>query len=914
MSDDNYGSDLQPWIEPELEARVVALVLGEASEFEAGELERLMEERPEIRLFKRRIETVHELLGEAVGPQDTAGWKLSQEKRRELLGVIGSPAARPAPAMLAPGKEAERRKEAGIRKAGRRVLWVAAACFVLTLFLFVLLPGDRRGSMTPQASRFEDASGGKEAYETAGRSGLMPGESDERWGGEVAAREEEEVYLGMSRAKPAEEPPTPDAAAVTAPEEPEAAMPESRVADELTRLRFTLRAGVTRDHGGAAGGKRGASPAEKIELAGRHAPRPAAPGVEDVSGGFEADDLSTLHEENGETAFGAPGDGPTPPERKKPAARGERPLDEKPAEPSESRPRTVPLDTSIPPPLIEGTPKPMKVPGLRREPEGPVIAGEAARGGAGKLEYRVEAGGGADKEARKTPAQAKDKEKRLDKSTTQVNGRRPDERRVTNTGVNLDLVEQMTQSSLSAGPSEAPDPGLSERRKSAIIEESLEKSAEEEPFSTFSLHISDVSFKLAKAALDKGEWPEAGAIRVEEFVNAFDYGDPAPTQEQKVACAIEQAAHPFMQQRNLVRISMRTAALGRAGGIPLRLTVLVDTSGSMERADRTESVRNAFDLLAAQLQPQDQVTLIGFARTPRLLADRMGGDEGGKFSRLVESTPAEGGTNIEEALELGIAKAREQFLGGAQNRIILLTDGAANLGNAKPAELAKLVELMRQAGIAFDACGVGAEGLNDEILEALTRKGDGRYYFLDRPEDADAGFARQIAGALRPAARNVKIQVEFNPKRVGRYKLYGFEKHRLEKEDFRNDSVDAAEMAAEEAGNAIYQVQVLPDGQGEIGTVSVRFRDTATDRMVERLWAIPHDPNAPRLEEAAPSMRLAGVAAFLGEKLKGSAIGDLVEMKTLGRIGSELQAACPHNERVAHMAAMIAKVRELAPD
>ena len=218
-------------------------------------------------------------------------------------------------------------------------------------------------------------------------------------------------------------------------------------------------------------------------------------------------------------------------------------------------------------------------------------------------------------------------------------------------------------------------------------------------------------------------------------------------------------------------------------------------------------------------------------------------------------------------------KAKSQKVEGGQNRIILLTDGAANLGNARPEELARLVEQMRQEGIAFDACGVGAEGLNDDILESLTRKGDGRYYFLDRPEDADEGFARQIAGALRPAAKNVKVQVNFNANRVGRYKLYGFEKHRLKKEDFRNDSVDAAEMAAEEAGNAVYQVEVLPEGSGEIGTVSVRVQDTNSGLMVEKKWTIPYDDGAPRLNEAEASMRLAASAAFLGERLKGSVVG-----------------------------------------
>jgi Mg-chelatase subunit ChlD len=284
-----------------------------------------------------------------------------------------------------------------------------------------------------------------------------------------------------------------------------------------------------------------------------------------------------------------------------------------------------------------------------------------------------------------------------------------------------------------------------------------ETSAAAEAFSTFSLHVSDVSFKLAAAALAKGEWPEASKIRIEEFVNAFDYGDPLPGKGEKVACAVEQGIHPFLQQRNVLRVSMRTSAEGRATNTPLRLTFVLDNSGSMERIDRQQTVRRAFTLLSKQLTAIDQVTLISFSRQPRLLAENVSGTESGKLVELMEQLPSEGGTNIEAALQLAFEKASAQQTPGAQNRIVLLTDGAVNLGNANPESLSQMVESMRAAGIAFDAAGISADGLNDEVLEALTRKGDGRYYLMDSGEAADDNFAQQIAGALRPSASNVKV-------------------------------------------------------------------------------------------------------------------------------------------------------------
>lgn len=428
-----------------------------------------------------------------------------------------------------------------------------------------------------------------------------------------------------------------------------------------------------------------------------------------------------------------------------------------------------------------------------------------------------------------------------------------------------------------------------------------------EPFSTFSLHVSDVSFQLAQAALAAGQWPEAEKIRIEEFVNAFDYGDPTPAMEERVACRIDQAAHPFLQQRNLVRIALRTSAAGRTAATPLRLTILLDSSGSMERPDRRETVRRAFATLAGLLGENDRVTLITFARQPRLVADAVPGNEATGLAETVSALPSEGGTNLEAALQLGLEKAREHFDPAAQNRIVLMTDGATNLGDADAESLAARVVAMRKAGLAFDAAGFGADGVNDEVLEALTRNGDGRYYLLNRPEDAEAGFAQQIAGALRPSAKNVKVQVEFDPARVKSYRLLGFEKHRLNTEDFRNDAVDAAELAASEAGVAVYQVEPNPGGTGYLGSVSVRFRDLESDAMIERRWLLPYLASAPRPEQGATSTLLATVASQFAAKLAGGPLGDIVDLGELAKLAADL----PDGNRIQELRTMIEQAREL---
>ena len=466
-------------------------------------------------------------------------------------------------------------------------------------------------------------------------------------------------------------------------------------------------------------------------------------------------------------------------------------------------------------------------------------------------------------------------------------------------------TQRAMQGSVAAPPS---PPAPSDALRRATLDKMAELSARDEPYSTFSLHVSDASFKLAGAAMERGEVPAPEGIRPEEFYNAFDYGDPGPTAGEPVACAVEQCAHPAFPQRNLLRIAVRTGAEGRAASTPLNLTLLLDNSGSMDREDRAEGVRNAVDSLSSLLKPGDTVTMAGFARQPRLLADRVDGGDAARLNGVVMETPSEGGTNLEEALKLAGDLAMRQFGEGAQNRVVLFTDGAANLGDADPESLNGRIEELRQQGIAFDAAGFGADGLNDRLLERLTRNGNGRYYVVDRPEEAGPGFARQLAGAFRPAAENVKVQVRFNPARVGNYKLIGFDEHRLAKEDFRNDAVDAAEMASEEAGVAVYQFEVLPDGEGEVGEVSVRFRDTASGRMVERSWTIPYDPQAPGFEGANPSLQLAGLAAFAAEKLRQAPMADAIDFREMKEVMAEVKQAYGKSGRVAELERMMGRL------
>jgi Mg-chelatase subunit ChlD/type II secretory pathway pseudopilin PulG len=448
--------------------------------------------------------------------------------------------------------------------------------------------------------------------------------------------------------------------------------------------------------------------------------------------------------------------------------------------------------------------------------------------------------------------------------------------------VNRELADLRVKANISdaqaAGvrPQVEPDVPLPRKASTNAPIPQPEIQTSENTFSTFSLNVSDVSFKLAAASLEKGQMPDVASLRSEEFINAFDYRDPEPSVpllggdrggSAPIAFAWERARYPFAHNRDLLRFSLKTAAAGRQAGRPLNVVVLLDNSGSMERADRVQIIREALRVLASQLQPQDKLSVITFARTPRLIADGVSGDRAGEVAAQVGGLTPEGGTNLEDAMNLAYQTAAKHYLAKGINRVVVLTDGAANLGDVEPESLKRNVEAQRKQGIALDCFGIGWDGFNDDLLEVLSRNGDGRYGFINSPAEAATDFVGQLAGALKVAASDVKVQVEFNAARVTAYRQIGYAKHQLKKEQFRDNTVDAAEIAAQEAGNALYTVEVNPDGSGPLATVRVRYKVPGTAEYREQAWDVPYAGSAVALDQASPAMRLAATASAFSEWL-----------------------------------------------
>jgi len=213
--------------------------------------------------------------------------------------------------------------------------------------------------------------------------------------------------------------------------------------------------------------------------------------------------------------------------------------------------------------------------------------------------------------------------------------------------------------------------------------------------------------------------------------------------------------------------------------------------------------------------------------------------------------------------------------------VVLLTDGAANLGNVDPQALTQKVETERRQGIALDCFGIGWEDYNDDLLEQLSSNGDGRYAFINSPDEAATEFAAKLAGALEVAAEDVKVQVEFNPNRVTAWRQIGYAKHQLTKEQFRDNSVAAGAIAVREAGNALYAIETDPNGQGPIATVRVRYRVPGTQDNRERSWLVNYTGAAPTLEQSSAPMRLAVTAAEFAEWMADSPFAQNVSPEEL---------------------------------
>lgn len=432
--------------------------------------------------------------------------------------------------------------------------------------------------------------------------------------------------------------------------------------------------------------------------------------------------------------------------------------------------------------------------------------------------------------------------------------------------------------------------------------------AEEDPVSTFGLDVDTGSWTVVRRFLDDGNLPPAEAVRVEEFVNSFSYGDRPPARGD-FALRTEGAPTPFVSgpaadRYRVLRFGLKVREVQARNRKPAVLTFVVDVSGSMEQGDRLGLVKETLGLLLGELRPADRVGLVVYGSTGRVLLEPTA--DHAAIRRALDRLVAEGSTNAEEGLTLGYQMARSHFKAGAINRIVLCSDGVANVGATGPESILGRIEREARQGIELTTVGFGMGNYNDALMEQLADKGDGRYAYVDSLDEARRVFVEELTGTLQTVARDAKVQVEFNPEVVARYRLLGYENRDIADEDFRNDDVDAGEVGAGHGVSAVYEVKLLPDVRGRevLATLRLRYRSAETDKAVEVDREMLVRDLAPDWNSAPPSLRLAAVVAEFAEILRGSywaRDGKIDDVVRRARELSTVYADTPQGERVAEL-------------
>jgi Ca-activated chloride channel homolog len=338
------------------------------------------------------------------------------------------------------------------------------------------------------------------------------------------------------------------------------------------------------------------------------------------------------------------------------------------------------------------------------------------------------------------------------------------------------------------------------------IEENPFLATTSNPLSTFSIDVDTASYSNIRRFIENGSLPPKDAVRLEEMINYFSYSYPQPNDNLPFSVNLDSASCPWQPAHRLVRIGLKGREMPNEKRPASNLVFLLDVSGSMEPANRLPLVKQAMRLLVDKLGENDRVAIVVYAGASGLVLPSTTGDHKEQILNALENLQAGGSTNGAEGIQLAYQTAAEHFIKGGVNRVILATDGDFNVGTTSEGELINLIQEKAKSGVFLSVLGVGDDNLNDSMMQKLADKGNGNYAYLDSVEEAKKVLVRQINGTLVAIAKDVKIQVEFNPAQVASYRLIGYEKRMLRKEDFNNDRIDAGEIGAGHTVTALYEV------------------------------------------------------------------------------------------------------------
>jgi Ca-activated chloride channel family protein len=437
------------------------------------------------------------------------------------------------------------------------------------------------------------------------------------------------------------------------------------------------------------------------------------------------------------------------------------------------------------------------------------------------------------------------------------------------------------------------------------------------PLSTFGVDVDTASYSIVRRMIAEGRRPPAGAVRIEEMLNYFHYDYRAPVGDEPFAVSVETAACPWALDHRLLRIGLRTREIQFLAKRPNNLVFLLDVSGSMAPADRLPLVVQSMRLLVENLDARDRVSIVVYAGAAGTVLPPTSCEAKGAILDALSRLDAGGSTNGGAGIELAYRTAKDSFIPGGNNRVILCTDGDFNVGVSNRSDLVDLVAAKAKEGIALSVLGVGAGNLKDDMMEQLADRGDGNYAYLDSLAEGRKALIEQAGGTLVTVAKDVKLQVEFNPAVVAAYRLIGYENRVMAAQDFNDDKKDSGDMGAGHTVTALYELvpagaadgvppvdplkyqkpsePAAPSASGETCTVKFRYKEpeSARSRLLEVSVV---DSNAAYLQASGEFKFAAAVASF-GMLLRGSKYVGTASLDAVAELAQEGLGADPGGYR-----------------
>jgi Ca-activated chloride channel family protein len=430
------------------------------------------------------------------------------------------------------------------------------------------------------------------------------------------------------------------------------------------------------------------------------------------------------------------------------------------------------------------------------------------------------------------------------------------------------------------------------------------KLAAQHPLSTFAVDVDTASYAIVRRQLREGWLPEPAAVRVEEFVNAMPYSYAPESGPAPVSVYLEAAPDPWLPDRHLLAVGLK-GRVWESARPPMNLVFLADVSGSMSSPDRLPLAQATMHTLVDGLELEDRVSLVTFAGATELLLPPTEARHSGRIHRAIDRLSSGGGTAMEDGLTTAYTLAREGHRAGGENRVIMLSDGGANIGLSEhQAILDGLGELRRHTSLTTVGFGMGE--YRDDLMERLANQADGNAFYVDSPEEARKVFGAQLTANLSTIAKDVKIQLEFDPSVVLAWRLVGYENRVIADEDFRDDTVDGGEIGPGHEVTALYQLALVPHpAQAPLATVRLRARPPDGEEPA-REWTtqLPLQDLAPSFAQASPDLHAAFTAASFAELLRGSPWVEDLDYAALQQLAEAHDRGLPEDEEIRSLIAL----------